>query len=118
MIDWLAAWFRDDARGSLKALHRLILTSEAYRQSSAPNPEAAEIDPENRLLWRMPRRRLSAEQLRDSMLQVSGELGYFQHSWRAYDREGQPCPKIGCAGTIRRISQSGRSTFFCPAHQR
>lgn len=55
--------------------------------------------------------------LRD-YVQANGELGYFQHSWQAYDREGQPCPKIGCAGTIRRIPQSGRSTFFCPAHQR
>lgn len=55
--------------------------------------------------------------LRD-YVQASGELGYFQHSWQAYDREGQPCGKAGCAGTIRRIAQSGRSTFFCPAHQR
>jgi len=55
--------------------------------------------------------------LRD-YVQVSGELGYFQHSWQAYDREGQPCRRSGCAGTIRRIQQSGRSTFFCPAHQR
>lgn len=50
--------------------------------------------------------------------QVTGELGYFQHSFRVYDREGAPCPRSGCAGTIRRIVQSGRSSFFCPACQR
>ena len=50
--------------------------------------------------------------------QASGELGYFQHSFRVYDREGQPCPKPGCGGTIRRVVQGGRSSFFCPACQR
>ncbi|TJZ92250.1 bifunctional DNA-formamidopyrimidine glycosylase/DNA-(apurinic or apyrimidinic site) lyase [Paracoccus gahaiensis] len=50
--------------------------------------------------------------------QASGELGYFQHSFRAYDREGQPCLRAGCDGTIRRIVQSGRSSFWCPSCQR
>jgi len=50
--------------------------------------------------------------------QADGELGYFQHAFRVYDREGQPCPEPGCAGTIRRIVQSGRSSFYCPACQR
>lgn len=50
--------------------------------------------------------------------QATGELGYFQHSFRVYDREGQPCPTPGCIGTIRRIVQSGRSSFFCPVCQR
>ncbi|MCK0168877.1 bifunctional DNA-formamidopyrimidine glycosylase/DNA-(apurinic or apyrimidinic site) lyase [Jannaschia sp. S6380] len=49
---------------------------------------------------------------------ADGELGYFQHTFRVYDREGAPCPTPGCAGTIRRIMQSGRSTFHCPACQR
>lgn len=50
--------------------------------------------------------------------QASGELGYFQHSFRVYDREGAPCSTPGCAGAIRRIVQAGRSSFFCPACQR
>ncbi|WP_095587873.1 bifunctional DNA-formamidopyrimidine glycosylase/DNA-(apurinic or apyrimidinic site) lyase [Actibacterium ureilyticum] len=50
--------------------------------------------------------------------QADGELGYFQHNFRAYDREGAPCSQPGCGGTIRRIVQSGRSTFYCPACQR
>jgi formamidopyrimidine-DNA glycosylase len=55
--------------------------------------------------------------LRD-FVQANGELGYFQHSWQAYGREGEACPKAGCTGTIRRMTQSGRSTFFCATHQR
>lgn len=50
--------------------------------------------------------------------QANGELGYFQHSFRVYDREDAPCPTPGCSGTIHRIVQSGRSSFFCPLCQR
>ena len=50
--------------------------------------------------------------------QTNGELGYFQHRFRVYDREGQPCVTEGCSGTVKRIVQSGRSTFFCPACQK
>ncbi len=50
--------------------------------------------------------------------QTSGELGYFQHSFHVYDREGAPCPTPGCPGTVARIVQSGRSTFFCAKCQR
>jgi hypothetical protein len=74
LLDWLAVWFRDEAKGSLKALHRLILTSDAYKQSSAPREDMAAIDADNRYLWRMNRARLDAEALRDSMLALSGKL--------------------------------------------
>jgi formamidopyrimidine-DNA glycosylase len=50
--------------------------------------------------------------------QTDGTLGYFQHRFRVYNREGEPCSTPGCSGTIRRIVQSGRSTFFCPICQR
>jgi formamidopyrimidine-DNA glycosylase len=54
--------------------------------------------------------------------QASGELGYFQHQFTVYDREGQPCPGCDCdmaeTGGIRRIVQAGRSTFYCPRRQR
>lgn len=50
--------------------------------------------------------------------QTDGELGYFQHSFRVYDREGQPCSNPSCGAPIRRIVQSGRSSFFCPVCQR
>ncbi|PZX15054.1 DNA-(apurinic or apyrimidinic site) lyase [Palleronia aestuarii] len=50
--------------------------------------------------------------------QADGAMGYFQHTFRVYDREGADCPTEGCAGTVRRIVQSGRSTFHCPVCQR
>lgn len=50
--------------------------------------------------------------------QADGELGYFQHSFKVYGREGAPCPKPGCGGVIARIVQSGRSSFHCPVCQR
>lgn len=50
--------------------------------------------------------------------QPDGELGYFQHVFRVYDREGSPCPRPGCTGTIARITQAGRSSYYCPACQR
>lgn len=74
LIDWLAVWFRDDAKGSLKALHRLIVTSAAYRQSSAYREDAAALDGDNRLLWRQNRQRLDADAYRDFTLAVSGRL--------------------------------------------
>ncbi len=49
---------------------------------------------------------------------TDGSLGDFQHNFRVYDREGQPCPTPGCKGTIKRIVQNGRSTFFCPVCQK
>jgi formamidopyrimidine-DNA glycosylase len=49
---------------------------------------------------------------------TDGELGDFQHNFRVYDREGKPCPTRGCRGTIKRIVQTGRSTFFCPVCQK
>lgn len=50
--------------------------------------------------------------------QVSGELGYFQHTFRVYDRAGEACQTPACTGTVKRLVQSGRSTFYCPRCQR
>jgi hypothetical protein len=73
LLDWLTAEFV--AHGwSLKHVHRLIVTSATYRQSSAMNPDGAAKDAEVRLLWRYPARRLEAEAVRDAMLSVSGVL--------------------------------------------
>ena len=49
---------------------------------------------------------------------ADGELGYFQHGFQVYDREGAGCPRPRCRGTIRRLAQSGRSTFYCPECQK
>ena len=73
LLDWLAGTFRDRG-GSLKDLHRLIVLSSTYRQSSDDRDRCLEVDSGNRLLWKMNRRRLSAEEIRDSILSVSGRL--------------------------------------------
>lgn len=73
LLDWLAIRFRDGDQ-SIKSLHRLILMSATYRQSSIFNDENAAIDSSNQYYWRMNRRRLSAEEIRDSILAVSGSL--------------------------------------------
>src|SRR5271170_367028 len=51
-------------------------------------------------------------------VQANGELGYFQHRWAVYGKEGEPCPGCTCAEGVRRIAQAGRSTFFCARRQR
>ncbi|HZE98860.1 MAG TPA: PSD1 and planctomycete cytochrome C domain-containing protein [Planctomycetota bacterium] len=73
LLDWLAVEFRDGG-GSLKKLHRLIVTSAVYQQSSAGRADFAKTDASNLLLWRMNRLRLDAEQVRDSILQLSGKI--------------------------------------------
>jgi mono/diheme cytochrome c family protein len=73
LLDWLAADFV--AHGtSLKALHRRIMLSDAYRRSSRSDPKAAAVDADDRLLWRYPSRRLEAEAIRDAMLTAAGQI--------------------------------------------
>ena len=76
LLDWLTLWFRDEAKGSLMALHQLILTSETWKRSSLYDTAATGMvsDKDNRLLWRATRRRLDADSYRDSVLRVSGVL--------------------------------------------
>ncbi len=78
LLDWLAATFQTENRygkaWSIKKMHRLILTSRAYRQASAPSAAASKVDADNRLLWRFSPRRLEAEVIRDAMLAVAGNL--------------------------------------------
>ncbi len=73
LLDWLASEVRDSG-GSLKRLHRLILLSATYRQSSAERADQAKIDSCNQFLWRMNRTRLDAEAVRDSVLAVAGQI--------------------------------------------
>jgi hypothetical protein len=73
LLEWLADWFIAHGH-SLKKLHRLLVTSSVYRQSSASKPAYASLDAGNRYLWRMNRQRLDAECIRDSVLAVSGKL--------------------------------------------
>ncbi len=78
LLDWLAAEFA--ARGySMKAMHRLMMLSGSYRMSSLPDEANAKIDPRNTYLWRMNRRRMEGEAVRDAVLAVSGQLNLKMH---------------------------------------
>ncbi len=73
LLDWLAAEFMA-GDWSVKAMDRLIVTSSVYRQSSAPDEAKSKVDPQNRLFWRMNRKRFDAEMIRDATLSISGTL--------------------------------------------
>ena len=73
LLDWLSATFVEN-KWSIKSLHRMIVLSNAYQQSSQNNPAYAEKDPNNKLLWRYNLRRLGFEQVHDSLLAITGEL--------------------------------------------
>jgi mono/diheme cytochrome c family protein len=73
LLDWLAGYFMDNG-WSIKKMHRLIMLSNTYRQSSENNPRYAQIDPSNKLLWRANIRKLEFEALRDSILHLGGKL--------------------------------------------
>jgi len=93
LLDWLACWLVEHG-GSIKALHRLILSSSTYRISTRTDPRFAALDPENQLLSRMPYRRLDVEVIRDAMLAASGEL-----SRKLYGPSMYPfIPKAALAG--------------------
>jgi formamidopyrimidine-DNA glycosylase len=102
-----------------------IYVSEAlFRAGISPRRKAARIAaPRVRTLVPVIRDVLTeaieagGSSLRDHR-QTNGELGYFQHTFRVYDRAGEPCPTLGCPGAIQRIVQSGRSSFYCPYCQR
>jgi formamidopyrimidine-DNA glycosylase len=101
-----------------------IYVSEAlHRAGIAPTRPAGEVTPERVAVLVGEIKAVLTEaiaaggsSLRDHR-QATGELGYFQHSFRVYGREGAPCPTPGCAGSVQRIVQSGRSSFYCPLCQ-
>jgi hypothetical protein len=115
LLDWLADEFV--RRGwSMKALHRLILTSNAYRMSSRSNDKALSADPMNDLFWRFDMRRLTAEEIRDTILALSGMLNpkmYGPGIYTAIPREvlaGQSMPGSGW-GTSPFEEQCRRSVY-------
>ena len=104
-----------------EALHRALLSprrraSTIANRGGAPNERAtALVDAIKAVLNDAIRQ--GGSSLRDHR-QTTGELGYFQHHFRVYDRAGETCPTPRCNGIIRRIVQGGRSTFFCPVCQK
>ena len=111
LLDWLASRFVAEG-WSVKRLVREVVLSRTYRQSSAHNEAAFRADPDNRLLWRMPKRRLEAEAIRDAMLQVSGALdrrmggpGYDLWEYSGYVIVFKPKAKLGPAEFRRMVYQ-------------
>jgi hypothetical protein len=75
LLDWLAATFVEQG-WSVKKMSRLILLSNAYQQSSTFDPDLAKVDPDDKLLWRFHRQRLSGEEIRDAILAISGRINF------------------------------------------
>jgi formamidopyrimidine-DNA glycosylase len=104
-----------------EALHRALLSpkriaSTIASRSGAPNERAERlVDAIKAVL--ADAIKAGGSSLRDHR-RTDGELGYFQHHFRVYDREGAKCVTPGCKGTVKRIVQGGRSTFFCPVCQK
>jgi formamidopyrimidine-DNA glycosylase len=93
-----------------------------YRARISPKRQAAKVKPAEAAALTTAIKAVLREavkaggsSLRDHK-QVTGELGYFQKTFAVYGREGEPCPD--CKGTVKRIVQAGRSTFYCPKCQR
>jgi hypothetical protein len=105
LLDWLAREFVESG-WSLKALHRLMVTSATYRQSARPDAVAGRADPEDRLLWRLPRRRLEGEALRDAMLAVGGLLNPAMGGPSVFPR--LPAEMIGARGWAVSGDDAGR----------
>ncbi|QDV12805.1 Planctomycete cytochrome C [Rosistilla oblonga] len=112
LLDYLASTFLASG-GSLKQLHRQIMLSQVYQQGSVENLEARNADADNKLLWRMPRRRLDLEAMRDSMLAVSGELDVAKIGGRPFELLSHPAvPRRSVYGFVNRdIVSSLASTF-------
>ena len=111
LLDYLARTFMDDG-WSIKRLHRRILLSSAYQQASDFRPECAAVDQENRLLWRMNRRRLDWEATRDSLLAVAGDLDPTYWRSRCRDRRSAVSRRRTIYGRIDRQNLPGLFRAF------
>lgn len=114
----------------IAGLGNIYVCEALHRAGLSPLRRAATLSGTERLV--RERRRKLATAIRDVLVEAieaggsslkdfsgaDGKPGYFQHSFRVYDREGAACPKRGCNGVIERVVQSGRSTFFCRSCQR
>ncbi len=104
LLDWLACEFV--SRGwSLKAMHRLIVTSATYRQSARLSQTAAKLDPENMLLWQHRRRRLDGEAIRDAMLAVSGRLNKTMGGPGIFPELPEELMKLSSKGAVWPVSR-------------
>src|SRR4029077_17140887 len=107
----------------IAGLGNIYVCEALWRSRISPKRQAAkvkrvQIDLLAKAIKQVLREAVNAggSSLRDHR-QTNGELGYFQKSFAVYDRQGEPCTRRDCPGTIKRIVQSGRSTFYCPVCQ-
>ncbi len=111
LLDFLAATLSDDG-WSLKKLHKRIMLSEVYSQGSIENEKSRAVDSENDLLWRMPRRRMDLESMRDAMLAVSNELD-MALTGRPFDMNANPAiPRRSVYGFVNRDIVSNLASTF------
>ena len=108
----------------IAGLGNIYVCEALFRAGISPKRQAAKVRPEQIKLLAPAIKAVLREavkaggsSLRDHK-RTDGELGMFQHNFAVYGREGKPCPGKGCKGTIKRIVQAGRSTFYCPSCQR
>ena len=111
LLDYLAETFYEEG-WSLKALHKRIMLSEVYQQGAVEDEKSRSIDAENDFLWRMPRRRMELESMRDAMLAVSGELN-MDLGGRPFDMNANPAiPRRSVYGFINRDIVSNLASTF------
>lgn len=112
LLDWLASEFQQ-RRWSIKEMHRLMMLSSTYQQSSQYNEKGAAVDGSNHLLWRMNRRRMDAEVVRDSVLAVSGKLDLEMggSAFMPFRYQFRKSPVYDYFDTADRPEQSRRSVY-------
>jgi len=110
---------------NVAGLGNIYVCEALFRAGISPKRQASTVTTAARLQRLVPAIRdvlaeaiaAGGSTLRD-YAQTDGELGYFQHAFAVYDREGEACSKPGCSGSVKRITQSGRSSFYCPSCQK
>jgi len=112
LLDWLATQFINDG-WSIKKLQKRIMLSSAYQMSTQWNDQASKVDPENQLLWRMPRRRMDAEVIRDALLAVSGQLDLTMGGTLLTSSPFENLTVTGL-GRLTEIYQSRRRSVYLP----
>lgn len=110
LLDWLAVRLMEDG-WSMKQLHRRIVLSHTYRQSSRDQPAAAAADPENKWLWRGPRLRLDAEEVRDAALQASGLLSKKMFGPGVYPPQPASVTTEGTYGSLPWTASTGEDRY-------
>ena len=111
LLDWLSSWFMDH-NWSMKKLHKLIMLSSTYQESSATNPTYALKDPGNRMLWRANLRRLDFEAIRDSMVMLTGKLDESQGGKPVNITDEPYTYRRSCYGYVDRNNLSDLLTQF------